>query len=83
MMQQLFKFLDKLENQDLQYSIRRSRNDAIEVLVHISPCEYMEVEFFNDGHIEFQETTGISDVAYDLDAINKIDAKLNWLKDKE
>ncbi|MHA2427567.1 MAG: hypothetical protein ACXADB_06055 [Candidatus Hermodarchaeia archaeon] len=74
-MQKLLAFLDRCESRGLVHSLRRSRDDAIEVSVHLSPCEYWEVEFFADGHTEFQETTGISDVLYDAEMEKKIDDK--------
>lgn len=51
-MQVLLDFLDALGRERIHY-ILESHRDAV-MLVVPSPSQYLEVEFFADGHIELQ-----------------------------
>jgi hypothetical protein len=52
-LQKLLDFLDKLEEQNIFYSLARHRSDAVMVLVTV-PGERWEIEFFADAPIEIE-----------------------------
>lgn len=76
-LQELLWFLDRLEKNDLNYTLRRSRNEAMQVTVQAAPCEYWEVEFFTNGKLKFQEIAGIW---HDEEAKKKLDYKFFQLE---
>ncbi len=49
----LTAFLNRLDEADISYLLRHSRDDAIMVLVY-APGEYWEIEFLEDGDIDIE-----------------------------
>jgi len=84
-MEKLLQFLNSLDATVASYTLSYARSNSIRATVYLSPCEYWEVDFFTDGHIEFQQTTGISDILYDEEAEAEIDKllKTRLLEEKE
>ncbi len=69
----LLYFLDRLEWNKIDFSLKRSRDSCIMVLVHPAPCEYWEVEFFrprdeSPRYMEVQATTDFENIYYDENA---------------
>jgi hypothetical protein len=61
----LLAFLERLERDHLWYRLEHVRPDTVMVVVRV-PGEVWEVEFFEDGQIEFERfrsSGGISDEA--------------------
>ncbi len=49
----LLRFLERLDNAKIHYTMRHSRDDAI-MVVAFAPGEYWEIEFLGDGDIEIE-----------------------------
>ncbi|MBI5928509.1 MAG: hypothetical protein HY862_04330 [Chloroflexi bacterium] len=60
-LQKLLDFLDRLEDEGLWYHLTHSRPETICVFIDI-PGERWEVEFFADGHIEFERFRSSGDL---------------------
>jgi hypothetical protein len=69
----LTRFLDKLEDQQIVYTIARHRDDTIMVLVAV-PGERWEVEFFIDGAVEVERFTSSGEIQ-DENALNELFTK--------
>ncbi len=59
--QKLLDFLDRLEDEGLWYRLDHFRPETICVCVDV-PGERWEVEFFADGHIEFERFRSSGDI---------------------
>lgn len=52
-MEKLFHFCDALDTLHVRYGVLIARDDAVMVTV-VSPGQYIDVEFFNDGSVEIE-----------------------------
>lgn len=59
--QKLLDFLERLERENLWYRLEYIRPETICVCIVI-PGEHWEVEFFDDGHIEFERFVTTSEI---------------------
>lgn len=62
--QKLLDFLDRLEHEGLWYRLDHFRPETICVCVDV-PGERWEVEFFADGHIEFERFRSVNGIEPD------------------
>lgn len=49
----LLAFLERLDQAQISYSMRHSRDDAL-MIVAFAPGEYWEIEFLEDGDIDIE-----------------------------
>lgn len=89
-MDELLNFLDRLEEMEVDYILKRSRADAMMVIVRPESCVYWEVEFFKEGHLntppvylEVQFSDDFENIYYDEEAVTKLDSALAKLKNSE
>jgi hypothetical protein len=59
--QKLLDFLARLEDEGLWFRLTHSRSETICVFIDV-PGEQWEVEFFADGHIEFERFRSSGDI---------------------
>ena len=52
-LEKLLSFLDELDRRTIQFTLARSRSEAVMVCVAV-PGERWEIEFFGDGHVEVE-----------------------------
>ena len=67
----LFEFLAKLDAQSVSYTIHRTRPDTVRVDVTFVGLR-VEVDFFEDGHIEYSTFSGTEDVYDDVGHLLRI-----------
>ena len=60
-MQEFLDFMNRLEQENISYSLEHNRSEAVMVLVTV-PGERWEVEFFADGSVEVEVFTSSGDV---------------------
>jgi len=67
----LFSFLRALDKEHIYYALSRTRDDT--VMATITQVGYrVEVDFFEDGHIEYSVFTGDEGVTDDLERLKQI-----------
>lgn len=74
----LMKFLDKLEQSKISYTLARYRDEAIMVSVAV-PGERWEIEFLVDGSIEVEKFISDSEI-YGEEALDELFAKYSDLE---
>ncbi len=63
----LLAFLDRLEADNIDYTLTRNRDEALMVLIAV-PGERWEVEFFADGSVEVEKFVSQGEI-YGEDAV--------------
>lgn len=75
----LTKFLSKLEQKSISYTLAYNRDEAIMVLVAV-PGERWEIEFLADGSVEIEKFTSNGEI-YGEDILSKLFARYSSQED--
>jgi hypothetical protein len=67
----LFDWMRKLEDQNAPFTIHRYRDDSVMLIVTL-PGERIEIDIFEDGHIEYSRFSGTEEVLDDLAALEEL-----------
>jgi hypothetical protein len=70
-MHALYQLLTRLDSASVWYRIDRCRPDTVLVTVTV-PGERLEIDVFDDGHIEYSRFTGDEGVETDESALDKL-----------
>jgi len=69
----LLALLERLDEAKISYSLEHSRDDAVMIIV-VSPGEYWEIEFLEDGGVEVERYRSDGKI-YDESAVAELFAK--------
>jgi hypothetical protein len=67
----LYRILRLLEEQGLWFRVDRQRDDTVMITVTLVG-ERLEIDVFEDGHVEFSRFKGTEDLESDQDALNEL-----------
>lgn len=67
----LFDLLRKLEDRNIFFNLNRYREDSVTVSVTLVG-ERLEIDVFEDGHIEYSRFTGSEEVLDDLKTLDQL-----------
>ncbi len=67
----LYRLLRLLDEQRLWYRVDRHRPDTVMITVTVVG-ERLEIDVFEDGHVEFSRFVGHEEVEADADQLNRI-----------
>jgi hypothetical protein len=77
----MMRFLDKLEQGKISYTLARHRDEALMVNVAV-PGERWEIEFLRDGSIEVERFISESEI-YGEEALDELIAKYSDVEEEE
>ena len=75
MSHKLFEVLRKLEQNKVHYSLSKNRPDAVQLSCTLVSAR-IEIDVFEDGHVEFSHFSGNEDVLADEQALWRLVTKL-------
>lgn len=67
----LYQILRLLEEQELWFRVDRHRDDTVMITVTVVG-ERLEIDVFEDGHVEFSRFKGTEDLESDQDALDEL-----------